>query len=299
MKSRSFQLDENVLNAMDNYVEENNISSANVLIESLLEKFLYENDYIRYDVEEVVKTPADIKLERKDKFRFRSHGEKWVGLFYEDYDFGRFKRTEVDKVIDKMMCFSDNELKELSMDNWDYDIRKHKSYVRMKLDNPLLTVDEFFKLDSLSVRNDVKMFYVWYKGQMIAGFNKNNYSKDDVDDVYNFLAGLSDEELMGLVDDRKKSDLNSDKFVLKFIRDKKYGVAGKMKPYTTVGYKGNIIFQRRGFVFGTHSPDMVDKVWDFLNSKGWDSFYSTKVQNLKGNEYKEWLYGEMDKVGMS
>ena len=71
-----------------------------------------------------------------------------------------------------------------------------------------------------------------------------------------------------------------------------------MIPYTFIISSGNVLIQRKGLRFGTHKPDKVSRVWEFLESKRWSKKYSTEEVGISGKSYLQWLYSEMEKEGV-
>lgn len=47
--------------------------------------------------------------------------------------------------------------------------------------------------------------------------------------------------------------------------------------------------------FGTHSLEMAKKVRNFMIIKNWDINYSSKVTGLRGKNYSDWFYSEIEK----
>lgn len=282
-----YQLRTDLSDALQNYERENNCSPI-LVIENLLEKFLYDEGYITVGEEEVVcKTPFEIEAERRSKFTVISKGKKSKQIRYGDVDFGYFSANEIDNVIDELLGFSDEQLKELDRGSWKYDKSKYKSYFRAKLDNPYLSVEDFLN----NTRINVSVYrsgktHISFKGNTICLFNHSKVKGDVIDSVYDFLNGLSDEELLELIRLKDESDLVSADFVLDYMNAFK-------KPYVLFTDSGMVMFQRKGYTFGTHNREDLDVIWEFLDSVGWDKSYSTKVTGLKGQDYKDWLYAKI------
>lgn len=295
MSLREYQIDKNLAMILEKYGRDNNISPS-MVIEHLLETFLYEKKYIVVDEEDFEEdnTPQIMYGERKSKFSKISKTKRSYLLKYGDLDFGYYKNDEVDDVIDKLLDFSDKELEELDRNKWEYSKRKYSKFIRQKLENPLLTPEEFMSSSRLTkwVNEDTVRF-VFYKNNeriQLVHFNRSIYDDDVINDAYLFISGLSDEEICEYDGQRRASDLVSAEFLLKYMED--FGV--KRLPYTLVSPSGKVIFQRKGATFGTHNVEKVREVWDFLDSKGWDKAYSTKGTGLTGKTYLNWLYSEME-----
>lgn len=287
---KDYHLRTDLADALQDYEIENNCSPI-LVIENLLEKFLYDEGYITVDRDTVVcKTPFEIEQERRSRFVVRNKGSS-KNIIYGDLDFGYFNSDEVDDIIEELLGFSDDELEGLSRNNWEYGKSKYKPFFRAKLKNPSLTCDEFMNLCrvSLSVYSSGKIL-ISFKGKRVCSFN-SKVSRDVIDEVRSFLLGLSDDELDSLIKAKDESSLTSAEFVLDYV-DRHRG----RKPYVLFKPNGNVMFQRGGYSFGTHDRGYLDSVWEFLDSVDWDKSYSTKVTGLKGKRYKEWLYGEMGLV---
>lgn len=125
-----YPLKNELMEALNEYERDNNLSPR-LLIERLLEDFLYDEGYLTVDVE-VIQTPAEIQAERKNKFHTTKKG-KYLHLFYEDLNFGTFKPDILDDVIDKLLSFSDKELLEMSKQRWKGEIKDYKPFLYDKL----------------------------------------------------------------------------------------------------------------------------------------------------------------------
>ena len=301
MKLKEFLINKNVGDMLVRYGRDNNLSPS-LIIENLIEEFLYNKGYLdigldddgEYDV-----SPADIYAERKSKFVSNSKGL----LKYGDLDFGYYDKDEIDEVIDKLLDFSDDELMELDRNKWAYSKQKYKKFIREKMDNPLLTVEEFLK-DKCFCISKVERKYktrvvteFYYKNNAIAHFNHNNYSKKQIQEVEMFLQNLGGDELDYIVENRKESDLQSSEYLLQYMGKHNQKTDIEKLPYTVIIPSGNVVLQRKGLRFGTHKPDKVKNVWDFLEDKRWSKSYSTSGVGVTGKEYLQWLYSEMAKEG--
>ena len=299
MTLRNYLIDEDLGMVLERYSRDNDISPS-LVIEKLLETFLYKKEYIQEEVNDIVETPAEIYAKRRDNFIVKHRTKDYYQLTYDDISFGFFKKGEINDIIDKLLDFSDEELQELNQDNWEYSSKQYKRFLREKLDNPLLTVDEFIRDSRISVevKNNKgdKITRFNFKGKMILQFKKGT-SKKLMEEIYSFLKELSDEELEGIIEDRKKLRVNSFKYVSEYMEsydENKYTDETRL-PYTTViKSSGNLLFQRKGFTFGTHKPQKATEVWDFLDSKNWNPKYSTKGKGLSHKEYLHWLYTEIE-----
>ena len=292
----NYKLREDLAEVLEQYERDKNISPI-LIVENLLEKFLYDEKYIIVDSEaEVVKTPKDIYSERKSRFKV-IRMSRCCRLYYGDYDFGCFKKKELEEIMDKLLDFSDDELAELDYNNWEYSKNKYKPFIRQKLENPLLTPEEFFN------RGRVRTFHsecrnsigLTFKGQLIAQFNMDSYPRAIIDEVYEVVCSWSDEEIQEFINKRKNSDseLISAEFIIKEIKESGFGG----KKYCVCKDNGKVSIVKGGRNFGTHSPDKVDAVWEFLNAHNWDKQYTTKAVALRGNEYLNWLYLQIGIIG--
>ena len=304
MKLKEFLINKNVGDMLVRYGRDNNLSPS-LIIENLIEEFLYNKGYfdIEIDDDEYDVSPADIYAERKSKFTTLSKGTVGVLLKYDDLDFGYYEKNEIDEVIDKLLDFSDDELRELDRNKWEYSKPKYKKFIREKMDNPLLTVEEFLqdkyfcisKVERKYKNRVVTEFY--YKNNTIAHFNHNNYSKKQIQEVEMFLQDLGGDELDYIVENRKASDLQSSEYLLQYMGKHNQKVDIEKLPYTVIIPSGNVVIQRKGLRFGTHKPDKVKNVWDFLEVKRWSKSYSTAGVGVSGKAYLQWLYSEMAKEG--
>ena len=292
----NYKLREDLAEVLEQYERDKNISPI-LIVENLLEKFLYDEKYIIVDTEaEVVKTPKEIYSERKSRFRVMQMS-RCCRLYYDVYDFGCFKKDELEEIMDKLLDFSDDELAELDYNNWEYSKNKYKPFIRQKLENPLLTPEEFFNKARVKIFHSESKNSIGFKfkGQLIAQFNRDSYPRAIVDEVYEVVCNWSDEEIQEFINKRKSSDseLISAEFIIKEIKES--GFRGKK--YCVCKDNGKVSIVKGGRNFGTHSPDKVDAVWEFLNAHNWDKKYSTKAVGLRGNEYLNWLYLQIGIIG--
>lgn len=109
------------------------------------------------------------------------------------------------------------------------------------------------------------------------------------------MCNWSDEEIQECINKRKSSDseLISAEFIIKEIKESGFGG----KKYCVCKDNGKVSIVKGGRNFGTHSPDKVDAVWEFLDVHNWDKKYSTKAVGLRGNEYLNWLYLQIGIIG--
>lgn len=304
MKLKEFLINKNVGDMLVMYGRDNNLSPS-LIIENLIEEFLYNKGYIGVGVEddEYDVSPADIYAERKSKFSTVSKGAVGVMLRYGDLDFGYYDKDEIDDVIDKLLDFSDDELRELDRNKWKYSKPKYKKFIREKMENPLLTVEEFLKDRYFGISKVVREYpnrvvsEFYYKNNTIAHFNHNNYSQNQINEVELFLHGLGGDELDYIIEHRKSSKLQSSEYLLQYMGKYNQKTDIEKLPYTVIIPSGNVVIQRKGLRFGTHKPDKVGEVWDFLESKRWSKSYSTAGVGIKGKAYLQWLYSEIGKEG--
>lgn len=301
MKLKEFLINKSIGDILVRYGRDNDVSPS-LIIEHLVESFLYNKGYIEEEIDEPVLTPAEIYAERKNKFMKKGSNGRYY-LKYGDLDFGYFRPAEIDEVIEKLLYFSDEELKELDRQNWRYGQREYYAFVREKLDNPLLTLKDFFSSAEIN-RYDRKydnrvVTEFTYKGDVIAHFNHNIFSEDIIDNVGEFLNKLSRDEVLNVIEMRKKSELQSSDFILDYMNEKKIEKKKNHLKYTVVNPSGNLLIQKNGVRFGTHKPEKIKEVWDFLNDKNWDNSYSMQGVGLKGKAYVIWLYSEMGKEKMA
>ena len=294
-----YKLVEDLAVPLEQYQRDTN-SSPILLVENLLRKFLYDEGYIMIgDDDEVIRTPNDIYLERKNKFIYYRNGRNCWKLEYGDLDFGCFSYEEIDEVIEKLLDFSDEELEELDANKWNYPQLKYKPFIRAKLENPLLTPEEFLNKDRVRVqeyksRNSIHLKH--YKHGLIVQFNLKYYSRELVVETYDVLCEMTDDEIGELISARKSANSQkSAEFVLEYLG--KYKPKQFKKKYCVFKDNGNVSIVKGGHNFGTHSPDKFNDVWDFLNAHNWDSKFSTKSVGLKGLEYNGWLYLQMENIG--
>lgn len=303
MKLKEFLINKNVGDMLVRYGRDNNVSPS-LIIENLVEEFLYNKKYFDVGIDDDVDDVSleDIYVERKSKFSTVSKGKVGVLLRYGDLNFGYYDSEEIDGVIDKLLDFSDDELKELDRSKWEHGGKKYKKFIREKMENPLLSIDEFLdkwfgisKVERKYKSRVVTEFY--YKNNTIAHFNNNNYSKKQIQEVEMFLQKLSGAELDYIIENRKASDLQSSEYLLQYMREYNKKNDIEKLPYTVIIPSGNVVIQRKGLRFGTHKPDKVKKVWDFLEDKRWSKSYSTAGVGMSGKVYIQWLYSEMAKEG--
>ena len=96
----NYSIREELMVPLEQYERDNNISPI-ILVENLLEEFLYKKGYIKVE-EEVIKTPEEIKNERKNKFKIKKSRKNYK-IFFENIYFGMFHENEVEYVINGLL----------------------------------------------------------------------------------------------------------------------------------------------------------------------------------------------------
>ena len=283
---RDYPLNKDIADVLELYARENSLNISSI-IEELVKELLFKKGYLVVD-EEITQTPEEIYSERKNRFHTINKG-KYFQLHYDDFNFGVFPQNEIGNVINKLLDFSDEELEEMSLNNWKYSKGKYKRFIRQKLENPLLTTEEFMKHNKVNQHARKDNVTYDFNGELLASFNRKKYSQETIDDAKLFLNSKSDSELMCLVDERKKSDLSSAEFILELMAQ------SKKLPYVYNPKQGNPYIYRNGTNFGTYPQENITEVWYFLESKNWDDKYSSKNTGLKGKKHSEWLCSEMKK----
>lgn len=139
-----YPLKNELMEALNEYERDNNLSPR-LLVEKLLEDFLYDEGYLTVDVE-VTQTPAEIQAERNNKFHTHKAG-KYLQLFYDDLYFGTFKPDILDDIIDALLGFSDKELLEMSKQEWKGEIQDYKPFLYDKL-NININESRFISVDN-------------------------------------------------------------------------------------------------------------------------------------------------------
>lgn len=295
MKSKKYPIlvADKLYSILDDYGRDNNLSIS-LIVEELLEQFLYDKGYLIIEEEEIAQTPEDIYLERKNKFEVVVAGSEYNKINYGDLSFGNIHKSEdSDLFIEKLLKLSDDELTRISLNNWIYPRRQYKSFLYAYLEDNSITPEEFIK------ENRIGYYHIYSNGnnftrltfnhKTICEFYYTKYSKEIIDNVHQFLIELSDAELNNIIEERKSSRLTSAQFVLEYMQIKNIE---NMK-YVYLTKKGKFRLQKMGLSFGTYSKDMICKVYDFLESKNWDESYSQTKGDYDGNYY-DWLYSQLD-----
>ena len=294
----NYSIREELMVPLEQYERDNNISPI-ILVENLLEEFLYKKGYIKVE-EEVIKTPEEIKNERKNKFKIKKSRKNYK-IFFENIYFGMFHENEVEYVINGLLNFSDDELKEFDMKTWKtiYPVKYHKPFLLKKLENQSLTPEDFLKKDKIKIwkrRNDCELRF---NNSLICMFNKDKFSQEIIDKVYSFLNNLSDDVLLNLINERKNSKLTSAEFIFEYMEKYSNNDLPKKKHTSIRNGKYHIKKDRNGtlYSFGTHDKENIDEVLNFLKNNNWNTKYSTnkKKKGFYGKAYINWLYSEIEK----
>ena len=145
MRLVNYQLKNEVLDAVDKYERDNNIS-FNIIVENFIEEFLYGKGYLTIGMSpDTVKNPIEIYNERKKLFRKRKKTKNYIQILYKDWSFGTYGSDEIDWFIDNLSNFSDDELEKMDFNKWKGIRKLYISFLKSKFENPLLDMDEYFK----------------------------------------------------------------------------------------------------------------------------------------------------------
>ena len=190
-------------------------SSLNILVEKYLEKILYKHGYMNAPVnEEQIDTPNQIEevlIVKKENFKVIGHG-KYKQIMYNDLDFGNHPPTFVDEILNKLCEYSYEEVRRLSKDNWPKNI-KYPSFLREKLDNPSLTVEQYQKETSLRLSPMRDKYQLRYED-----FSFGTFDEDESNIVRNDLLKFPLEKFDELKEYLSNNKGNRRKLVLKWIK---------------------------------------------------------------------------------
>lgn len=215
-----YPLKDEIAEALIDY-ERDTKSSLNTLIEDFLEDFLIKKGYLGYELPiEDIKTPDEIQSERKEQF-VKLKWEDNVQIKFKEMNFGSFKQGIADDVIDKLSRYSDKELEEISKSNWQYPPKHYCDFLLSWLEDDGITPESYINsiINLIAVTNyknkgnDYTRFE--YKQQVVALFNHNKFSNEDIELSYSFLKEQTSKDLEKLIEDRKRLKEQSGKFILK------------------------------------------------------------------------------------
>lgn len=144
MRLVNYQLKNEVLDAVDKYERDNNIS-FNIIVENFIEEFLYDKGYLTINMSpDTVKNPIEIYNERKKLFKVSLRNKRYNRVFYKDLYFGTYADEEVGWIIDNLSNFSDDELRKMDYRKWAGTRKLYVSFLKAKFENPLLTMQEYY-----------------------------------------------------------------------------------------------------------------------------------------------------------
>ena len=100
--------------------------SLNILVEKYLEKLLYENGYF------TIENEMENEVSEETKFSTRMQNGK-IRLFYGDFDFSSHNPEYIEEIITQLSNIPEEELKSLSANVWQDNIRTYKPFLYSKL----------------------------------------------------------------------------------------------------------------------------------------------------------------------
>ena len=189
--------------------------SLNILVEKYLEKILYKQGYMNVPVnEEQIDTPNQIEevlIVKKENFKVLTHGD-YKEISYNNLNFGNHPPNIVGELINKLCDYTYEELTGLSKDNYP-NYKKYPSFLRAKLNNPSLTLEQYQKETSLRLSLTKGKYQVKYKD-----FSFGTFNEDESKIVRNDLLKFSLEKLDELQEYLSNNKGNRRKLVLKWIK---------------------------------------------------------------------------------
>lgn len=108
--------------------------SINILVENYLEKLLYEKGYLTVELDdENQPLLVEKEVKRNNHFSTKKQHNR-IRLFYKNLDFSSHNPDNIEEIKNKLLKYSDEKLKELSVNCWDGSIKGYKSFLYSKLD---------------------------------------------------------------------------------------------------------------------------------------------------------------------
>lgn len=120
--------------------------SLNILVENYLEKLLYDEGYLPNSLNETENVCSNDKIGVKsDSFVIKPNGRSKT-IYYSDLCFGNHKPKDVEWIVDELNKLPHETLKELCNKNWNKENGVYGLYLKKKLKNPSLTIEEFKRI---------------------------------------------------------------------------------------------------------------------------------------------------------
>ena len=211
-----YQLKSEIIEACTNYERDKNPSISSI-VEDFLEDFLRKKGYLgdNIDVDKII-APIDV-IESESEHNFKKgkrNGMDYVEILCGDLSFGWVKEDEYYDIVDKLMDFSHDTLKEISKNNWDGHPHTYGRFLKWKLRNPNLELDDFLSENRFSIyhRNDGGWQILYGKFSICTSHDEKQFEK-----IKKFLFKLSDSELKLLISKLENSKKNRREFVLNYM----------------------------------------------------------------------------------
>ena len=213
-----YQLKNEIIEACTNYERDKNPSISSI-VEDFLEDFLRKKGYLEdnIDVDKIIAPIEAIESESEHNFK---KGKKRTGksgnsveVLYGDLSFGWVKEDDYYDIVDKLMDFSYDELKEISKTNWEGNLNTYRRFLKRKLENPNLKLDDFLSENRFNIYNrGVKGWQIVYRRFSIC----TSHDEKEFEKIKKFLFKLPDSELDSLISKLENCN-NRREFVLNYM----------------------------------------------------------------------------------
>lgn len=220
MQLVDYNFEEDVVNAIEEYERDKN-PSLNGIIEEFIKGVLYEAGYLQITLnEDEIFTPKE--LNKIDKFIIKPRKDR-AQIKFDDLNFGTFDKNIVDNIIYKLAHLSDEDFikysKTYCQKNFNYNSKEYHDFILNWLeDDSLVPVKQnIIKKVTFPSKPDLVQFSL--QELMICNLNSKKYTSEVIDDVYSFLNKFSKPQLEKIIKMRKKTKINSDKFILRLMKN--------------------------------------------------------------------------------
>ena len=136
--------------------------SAHMLVEQLINEFLIKEGYLNIAIENLVKYPEKLlnideeisvdedcegidSSELTSRFSLIQKPNGIREVCFGEFSFGNYPSNETNEIISKLSKFPDNELKEMSLNNWEDTNQSYYKYLESKFENHSISPKDFLK----------------------------------------------------------------------------------------------------------------------------------------------------------
>lgn len=180
--------------------------SLNILVENYLEKLLHDKGYLGVKKDcKSDNSSEEISSRPQDDFRKTYYGSNGrVRIWKGKLCFGSTLEENYSYMVDKLKQFSLEELSEISSNNWDKSNGEYMRFLKWKLKNPKLSLENYLRQARFSIRNPSEKSDKWQiRHEKFSLCSGNNENMEEFLKIKNYLFNLSDDELTSLKEELK------------------------------------------------------------------------------------------------